>query len=315
MREKLVVGVDLGGTTVKTGLITSSGVILAERRLPTLGDEGPEAVMGQVRKSIEGVLASAKGKAVRGIGIGSPGLVEKNGIVKAPPNFKGWTSVPMADEIQAAFDIHTEVDNDANTAAIAEAKFGAGRAFPNFLFVIWGTGIGGGIIMNGQIYRGPSGGAGEIGHVSIDYKGPLCKCGTAGCIETYVGQRYLSARAVEILKQHPESKIHALVGGDLSKVEPLYISQAAHDGDRVALDIFTEAGTLLGVALGGVMNTLDYRVSIIGGGISAAGQFVFDAITASVKANVMSPMRDEIIVIPAQLGNTAGMLGAAGLVL
>jgi glucokinase len=315
MSQKLVVGVDLGGTTVKTGLITSNGEILAEIKLPTLADDGPVAVMGQIRKSIEGVLASAKGATVSGIGIGSPGIIEKNGIVKAPPNFKGWTAVPMADEIQAAMNIHTEVDNDANTAAIAESKFGAGRAFPNFLFVIWGTGIGGGIIMNGQIYRGPYGGAGEVGHISIDYKGNLCKCGIRGCVEAYVGQRYLSARTVEILKQHPESKIHQLVGGDLSKVEPLYISRAADDGDQVARDIFTEAGTLLGVAIGGVMSTLDFRVTIIGGGVSAAGQFVFDAITKSIKANVQAPQREGITVLPAQLGNSAGMLGAAGLVL
>jgi glucokinase len=315
MSEKLVVGVDLGGTTVKTGLITENGEIVAEIKLPTLADEGPRAVMGQIRTSIEGVLAGARGASVSGIGIGSPGIVDRKGVVKAPPNFKGWTSVPMADEIQAALNIHTEVDNDANTAAIAEAKFGAGRAFPNFLFVIWGTGVGGGIIMNGQIYRGPTGGAGEVGHISIDYNGRLCKCGMRGCVEAYVGQRYLSARAVEILKEHPESMVHTLVGGDLSKVEPLYISQAALAGDRVAHDIFAEAGTLLGVALGGVMSTLDYRVSIIGGGVSAAGQFVYDAITQSVRANVQAPLREDIRVLPAQLGNTAGILGAAGLVL
>jgi glucokinase len=315
MNEKLVVGVDLGGTTVKTGLITSNGEILALSKLPTLADNGPAAVIVQVRKSIEEVLVHAGHSDVSGIGIGSPGIVDKNGIVKAPPNFKGWNSVPMADEIQLAMKIHTEVDNDANTAAIAESKFGAGKEFPNFLFVIWGTGVGGGIIMNGQIYRGPSGGAGEVGHISINYQGPQCNCGTRGCVEAYVGQRYLSARTVEKLKTHPESKILELVGGDVSKVEPLYISQAAQEGDPLAREIFTEAGTLMGVMIGGVMNSLDYRVSIIGGGISAAGQFVFDAITSSVKNNVQAPLREGIRVIPAMLGNTAGMLGAAGLVL
>jgi glucokinase len=315
MNDKLVVGVDLGGTTVKTGLITSNGEILALSKLPTLADDGPKAVLGQIRKSIEEVTAHAGPAEVSGIGIGSPGIIDKNGIVQAPPNFKGWTAVPMADEIQLATKIHTAVDNDANTAAIAEAKFGAGKEHPNFLFVIWGTGVGGGIIMNGQIYRGPFGGAGEVGHISVDYKGNLCKCGTRGCVEAYVGQRYLSQRTVEKLKEHPESKINQLVGGDMSKVEPLYISQAAHEGDKLARDIFTEAGMLLGVVIGGVMNTLDFRVSIIGGGVSAAGQFVFDAITASVKENVQAPLKEGIRVIPAQLGNTAGMLGAAGLVL
>lgn len=315
MNDKVVVGVDLGGTTVKTGLITANGEILALSKLPTCADDGPSAVLKQIRTSIDEVIAHAGRVEVTGIGIGSPGIVDKNGIVKAPPNFKGWTAVPMADEIQLTTKIHTVVDNDANTAAIAESKFGAGKEYPNFLFVIWGTGVGGGIIMNGQIYRGPFGGAGEVGHISINYNGNLCNCGTRGCVEAYVGQRYLSARTVEKLKTRPDSKILELVGGDLSKVEPLYISQAAHDGDALAREIFTEAGTLLGVMIGGVMSTLDYRVSIIGGGVSAAGQFVFDAITASVKNNVQAPLREGIRVIPAQLGNTAGMLGAAGLVL
>ncbi|MGE5315572.1 MAG: ROK family protein [Acidobacteriota bacterium] len=315
MNNKLVVGVDLGGTTVKTGLITRSGEILALSKLPTLADDGPKAVLGQIRKSIEEVIAHAGPAEVTGIGIGSPGIIEKNGIVKAPPNFRNWTSIPMADEISFAMKIHTEVDNDANTAAIAESKFGAGREFPNFLFIIWGTGVGGGIIMNGQIYRGPHGGAGEVGHISIDHNGPVCNCGSRGCVEAYVGQRYLSARTAEKLKSHPESKINELIGGDLSKVEPLYISQAAHEGDPLAREIFTEAGRLLGVMIGGVMNTLDYRITIVGGGVSAAGQFVFDAITESAKASVQAPLKAGIRVIPAQLGNTAGMLGAAGLVL
>ena len=200
-------------------------------------------------------------------------------------------------------------------AAIAEAKFGAGKQYPNFLFVIWGTGVGGGIILNGSIYRGPFGGAGEIGHVCIDYDGLQCNAAHRGCVEAYVGQRYLSQRTIVRLKNHPRSLILKLVAGDVSKVEPKYISQAALKGDRLAREIFTEAGTLLGVALGSVLNTLDLRVIIIGGGISAAGDFVFTAVKKSVQSHVMKPMREDITVLPAKLGNSAGILGAAGLVL
>jgi len=310
------IGVDLGGTTIKTGIVSSDGKIIAQSKFPTLGEKGPKAVISQIRRSIDEILPNAKGKHLRGIGIGSPGIVdEKGGIVKDPPNFADWHNIALGNAIEKAFNFDVKVENDANVAAIAEARFGAGKSHPNFLFVIWGTGVGGGIILNGKIYRGPFGGAGEIGHVCIDYRGLQCNCGARGCVEAYVGQRYLYQRTIERLKSNPRSRILTLVGGDPSKVEPKYISEAALKGDKLAREIFTEAGTLLGVALGSVLNTVDLRVIIIGGGISAAGNFVFTAIRKSVQSHVMKPMRKDITVLPAKLGNSAGILGAAGLVL
>jgi len=313
---RYAIGVDLGGTTIKTGIVSSAGKIFAQSKFPTLGEQGPKAVIAQIRRSIDEVLVHAKGKKIGGIGIGSPGIVdEKGGVVKDPPNFADWHSVALGNAVKKIFKLNTRVENDANVAAIAEAKFGAGKRHPNFLFVIWGTGVGGGIILDGSIYRGPFGGAGEIGHVCVDYQGLRCNCGARGCVEAYIGQRYLSQRTVERLKSEPASLILNLVGGDVSKVEPKYISEAALKGDVLAREIFTEAGTLLGVALGSVLNTIDMRVVIIGGGISAAGGFVFDAVKKSVQSHVMKPMRDDITVLPAKLGNSAGILGAAGLVL
>ncbi len=310
------IGVDLGGTTVKTGLISSDGNILATSKLPTRADESPQAVIEQIKKSISEVLKHTNNGGVAGIGIGAPGLVQNpGGIVKNPPNLKGWDVVPLADEIAKEFKMPVEVDNDANVAAVAEAKFGAGKDYPNFLFIIWGTGVGGGVIMNSQIYRGPSGGAGEVGHISINYEGLLCNCGTRGCVEAYIGQKYLSNRTIEKLRANPNSKIMEVVGGDLNKVAPVYISKAAEMGDKLATDILVEAGTLLGVMIGGVMNTLDFRVTVIGGGVSAVGNFVYNAITESVKKNVQKPLRDGIKVIRAELGNDAGIFGAAGMVL
>lgn len=310
------IGVDLGGTTIKTGLVDSSGKIIFQSKLPTLGEQGPKIVVAQIQKSIKEVMGKAKGKSPRGIGIGAPGIIEEEGgIVKDPPNIPGWHHVALGSKIEKAFRIKVKVENDANVAAIAEARFGAGKRYPNFLFVIWGTGVGGGIILNGKIYRGPFGGAGEIGHVSIDYNGPECNCGAKGCVEAYVGQRNLSQRTIDRLKTQPSSKILDLVGGDISKIEPIYIAQAAHQGDMLAREIFTEAGTLLGVALGGVLNVIDLRVVIIGGGLSASGSFVFEAVKKSTQAHVLKPLKEDIKVIPAKLGNSAGILGAAGLVL
>lgn len=316
MAQQLAIGVDLGGTTVKTGLINTEGKILAISKVPTRAEENPDAVIEQIKKSISEVLSHTNGSPVAGIGIGAPGLIQNpGGIVKSPPNLKGWDVVPLAEIISKEFHLPVEVDNDANVAAVAESKFGAGKEHPNFLFIIWGTGVGGGIIMNNHIYRGPTGGAGEVGHISINYEGLLCNCGTRGCVEAYVGQKYLSKRTIEKLKSHPESTIPQFAGGDESKIEPIHISQAAEAGDRLAREILVEAGTLLGVMIGGVMNTLDFRVTVIGGGVSAVGDFVYDAIKESVKKNVQKPLRDDIKILRAQLGNDAGIFGAAGMVL
>ena len=316
MAQQLAIGVDLGGTTVKTGLIDSTGTIIAQSKLPTLAEVSPTAVVGQIIASIKEVLPHTKGQPLAGIGIGSPGLIQNpGGIVKSPPNMKDWDVVPLADEIKKVFNVRVEVDNDANVAAVAESKFGTGKDLSDFLFVIWGTGVGGGIIMNHQIYRGTSGGAGEVGHISIDHNGLLCNCGTRGCVEAYVGQKYLSKRTIEKLKTNASPKLMELVGGDLEKLAPVHLSMAAEAGDALSRDILVEAGTLMGVMIGSVMSTLDFRDTVIGGGVSAVGDFVYDAIRASVQRNVQKPMRDGIRILRAQLGNDAGIFGAAGMVL
>ena len=315
-KSNIVIGVDLGGTTIKAGVVSADGSILYNNKFPTNAGKGPATVIQQIRAAVQDALQHTDGAQVGGIGIGSPGVVDDEGVVKAPPNFVDWDEVPLKSELSKLFPaVSIGVENDANAAAIAESKFGAGVQYPNFLFVIWGTGVGGGIILNHKIFRGPTGGAGEIGHVSIDYSGPQCNCGNVGCVEAYVGQRYLSQRTAQRLQAHPDSRILQLVGGDLSKIEPVYISQAANEGDTLAREILVEAGQLLGVALAGVMNIMDLRVSIIGGGISASGGFVMQAVQDSVVQHVLRPLRKDIRVLPAQLGNDAGLLGAAGLVM
>jgi glucokinase len=314
--SNVVVGVDLGGTSIKAGVVSASGAILYQNKLAACADRGPSVVIRQIESAVHDALDHTNRLRVGGIGIGAPGVVTDDGVVKAPPNFVDWDEVPLKVELGKLFPgLPICIENDANAAGIAEARFGAGIQYPDFLFVIWGTGVGGGIILNHKIYRGPTGGAGEIGHITIDYQGPQCNCGNVGCVEAYVGQRYLSQRTAERLKSHQESKILQLVGGDPSKIEPIYISQAAHDGDPFAREILVEAGKLLGVALAAVMNVMDLRVSIIGGGISAAGAFVMEAIQDSIARRVLRPLRKGIRVLPAKLGNEAGILGAAGLVL
>ncbi len=315
MSNEFVVGVDLGGTTVKTGLVSSDGRIVYQNKFPSNAVLKQDDVLRQIESSIRDATDHSDGATVRGIGIGSPGMVDDDGNVKAPPNFADFDNVPLRKKIEDIFSIPVQVENDANAAAIAESRFGAGKPFPDFLFVIWGTGVGGGIILNRKIFRGPTGGAGEIGHICVAYQGVQCNCGSWGCVEAYVGQKYLSQRTAEKLKKNPKSRIVEMVEGNLDRIEPVYIARAAKEGDVFAREVLLEAGLLLGVALGAVMNTMDLRVSIIGGGISGAGEFVMDAVKKSVQNHVLKPHRPDIKVLPAKLGNDAGILGAAGLVL
>jgi len=315
MDSHVAIGVDLGGTTVKAGVVSADGKILYQNKFDSSAGGARSTVIAQIEASIRDAADHSNGAPIGGIGLGSPGMVDDNGVVKAPPNFSDFDNVPLQAILANRFNLPVRVENDANAAAIAESRFGSGRKFPNFLFVIWGTGVGGGIILDRKIYRGPFGGAGEIGHVCIDYNGPRCNCGAVGCVEAFVGQRYLSQRTAEKLKSHPSSKILEHTGGNPDLIEPVYISRAAQAGDALAREILVEAGMLLGVALGAVMNIMDLRVSIIGGGISGAGDVVMDAIKKSVQGHVLKPLRPDIQVLPAKLGNNAGILGAAGLVL
>jgi glucokinase len=315
MSNESVIGVDLGGTTVKTGLVSPEGRIVYQNKFPSHAGMGRDDVLRQVEMSIRDAMEHANGAVVRAIGMGSPGMVDDDGNVKGPPNFADFDGVPLREKLETAFQLPVKIENDANAAAIAESKFGAGKPFPDFLFVIWGTGVGGGIIMNRKIFRGPTGGAGEIGHICVNHGGVPCNCGSRGCVEAYVGQKYLSQRTAEKLKKNAKSRIVDLVDGNLDRIEPVYIARAAKEGDTFAREVLLEAGMLLGVALGAVMNTMDLRVSIIGGGISGAGEFVMDAVKKSVQEHVLKPLRPDIKVLPAKLGNDAGILGAAGLVL
>ena len=323
MSSERTIGIDLGGTTIKGGVVDSHGTIHAQHTLESLAEEGPSAVIRQIAIVIGKLLGQSKGADIVGIGVGAPGVVTLDGgLVKHPPNFAGWTEVYLGNELQKLFKLPVFVENDANVAALAEARFGAGVGVNDFLFVIWGTGVGGGIILNGEIYRGPTGAAGEIGHVTIDYNGPPCNCGNRGCVEAYVGQRYLSQRTRDRLaplmgewKQHrsgsPPSKIIDLVQEKLELIEPAIISRAAEQGDRFAHEVLEEAGELLGVGIASVLNVLDLQTVIIGGGVSAVNAFVFEAVERSVRSRVLKSAKEEIRIRQAKLGNTAGILGAA----
>lgn len=313
-KTKYAIGVDIGGTNIKIGIVTSTGKILKKITFRTEADKGPKTIIRKIISAIEELTTGSKYK-INGIGIGCPGVViPGKGIVENPPNLPGWKKVNLKKIISKEFKKNVFVDNDANAAAIGELTFGNGKNYKSFIMVTLGTGVGGGIIINKKIYHGDFGAAGEIGHISIDYKGPKCNCGSYGCIEAYAGNQYLKRRVRLQLKSHPESKIWKLINNDLSKVSPRIIQQAAESGDKFAKSVIVELGFHLGAAFTSLCNVLDISVFIIGGGIAGFGKPLFDSIRKTISNRVMAPIRPRVRVHPAKLKNDAGIKGASALV-
>jgi len=310
--QKYSIGIDLGGTSVKFGLVNEAGKIKKKFSLDTNASKGPKAVIEQIKTGTAQLLKSKE--KIIGIGIGTPGsVIKKKGIVENPPNFKGWGRIPLGSIIKKEFDKKVYVENDANVAAIGELIFGAGKKYDNFIMITLGTGVGGGIIINRKIYRGESGAAGEIGHVSINEKGKKCKCGSRGCIETYAGNNYLIEQVKKELPRHKDSKLHKLLS-EGHTLTPKLIHEAYLLNDSYSELIITDLGQKLGSALASIINVLDIPRIIIGGGVAGFGEILFDTVQSTIKSRVMKPFRPRIKVKPAKLKNEAGIKGASALV-
>jgi glucokinase len=316
--NSLAVGIDLGGTSIKAGLVSSTEGILSLHVRETRADEGPNAVLDDISCLIAECLSGLPEETNVPIGIGAPGTVHfKKQTVTNPPNFPGWGVVNIADAICLRMPSvqNVIVDNDANVAALGSARFGAGQAFNSFLMVTLGTGVGGAIVFNGKLFRGDTGGAGELGQVSIDYEGPIARSGIPGAIEAYIGQRYLSKHARRTLTHQPDSLVHAIAEEQSSKITPRILSLAATKGDQAAIDILSWAGGKLGFALGSAINLLDIKNVVVGGGVSGAGEFILGPAREAVHKSVTPSMRDNILIVQETLGNKASVLGAAFLAL
>ncbi|HWF43827.1 MAG TPA: ROK family protein [Candidatus Kapabacteria bacterium] len=322
VKHPLLLGVDIGGTTIKIGVVEMpSGIVRAEAAFPT-PQEGARAVATEIAQHVRD-FRSAYPEVDR-LGVGVPGAMNLDrSLVRYPPNFKGWKEEPLRQyltEVLPEFS-HIEVDNDAKVATLAEAKLGAGQNTSHFLLVTLGTGVGGGIYCKEGndsspkftgIFRGASGGAGEFGHTSIDFNGPLCNCGARGCIEAYLGQHYLSERTRKKLLDDPS--ISSPLRSIEDELTPKLIADAMNSGDAFARSVFEEAGMLLGVALANTAKLLDIHVFIVGGGVADAGPVLFDAALTSLRANVLENLKPVVEIRRAAFGNRAGIIGAAMLV-
>jgi glucokinase len=310
----ITIGIDIGGSSVKAVLTEIGARTIATRQVSSRSGEGPGAVIDVLHGVIASLMDEAGDSRVEGIGVGMAGTIDiDEGVVYHPPNFAKWDAVPLASRLSERWHVPVRLDNDANCAALGESWYGAGRGLDSFVGMTLGTGVGGGIIVNGAVYHGTRGFAGEIGHVSIDYNGPECNCGGRGCIEAYVGIGYLMTRALPLLENDATSGLHERAVSDPGSLTPRDLTEAALEGDTTAAGILSDTGTKLGCAAASVANLLDITTFLIGGGISGAGDLIVQPMLLSARSRVLEVHRDSLEVRLAELGNDAGMLGAAAL--
>lgn len=313
---ELFVGVDLGGTTMTVALIDENGLIHAEAEEPTLAVEGAEALVGRIVAGIRKLMAQ-KGLgpgAVAGIGMGVPGLIDTaRGVALLAPNLH-WENVPVADLVARELGMPVRIQNDVRCAALGEKRFGAGRGVDNLVLITLGTGIGSGIFLNGQLWTGPGGYAGEAGHITVEAEGPACACGNRGCVEAFSGRFGIIRRAKEALAQQPSAKLLDLVQGDPDRLTPALLHQAAVAGDKLAAKVLEDTGRYVGIGMASVVNLLNPERIIVGGGVARAGELILEPIRKEIRQRAVRLAADMVEVVPAQLGAAAGVIGASTLV-
>jgi glucokinase len=310
---KLYVGVDVGGTKVAVGLVDAAGTICALGRVPMnahgSAQEGLESVLSAIAQVID-----RSPTAIAGIGICSPGPLDPvAGVILNPPNLPCWRNFPLAESVQKIHRVEVKLDNDANAAALAEARWGAAVGYGSVFYVTIGTGIGTGIIIDGKMHHGRTGSAGEGGHVSIDFRGPICRCGKPGCIEVLASGTAIARRARERISAGRTSAILEIAGGELEAVRGENVAQAYAIGDDLAKEILSESVRMLALWLANMVDLLDPEVVVIGGGAAMLYQPFFDQLRRQIAALTVNPRSGEVPVVPARYGADAGVAGGAAL--
>jgi len=302
--KKYVVGVDVGGTNIKLGVVGPSGKVIARNSFATKPYALNRikliaALSSEIQASI--ITAGLSKKQIAGVGIGLPGLVDyEKGIVRFLPNIPGWRGVHLKSILQKRIKLPVFVDNDVKVITLAESKFGAGRVVRNLVCLTLGTGVGAALILNGQLYRGEDNAAGELGHMPLNEHGPKCNCGGFGCFETYVGNRPLFALA---------SRMMRTPGMTTQKMFAL-----AKKGNKKALLFWKTAAEHIGNGLVGIVNLLNPRLIIIGGGISNNEKFLFKTIAQTIRRRAMSLQGSAFKIKRAEFKDDAGIIGAYVLV-
>ena len=307
------IGLDVGGTTFKAGVVTEDGRIVHKDAMPT-GIERPyQEIIADMAALCKKVAADAgiEMSEIKSIGVGVPGLFDnKTGMIPFCTNL-GWHDIPFVAEMKKHLDTPVYGDNDATVAGLAESVAGVSAGIRDSVFLTLGTGVGGGIIIDGKPYSGAHGCGSEIGHMMIKMGGELCTCGNYGCFERYASATAIIREARKAIVEYPESSMLAACGGDPEKLNAKIVIDAAKAGDEAAKAVFGGYVQALAVGIINIINMLDPEVIVLGGGVSAAGEFLLDAVREAVKPMVFFKTMPYARIELAQLGNDAGIIGAA----
>ena len=345
------IGVDLGGTDIKAGLVSSEGDVSCRVVVPTdVETGGPKVVAARIAEAVRQVLVKAETAdfhvtAARepgsddeafeiGVGLGSPGLIiAETGVVHFSPNFPGWSDIPLVTYVNTELSkLHTPkrvaapninkqykpvlsgMDNDVNVMTLGELHHGAGVGYKNLVALTLGTGVGGGVVIDGQVYHGSQNTAGELGHTVVEPNGRYCGCGNQGCLEAYAGAKNIVERTQEKIAAGRSTTLASATNAGTA-LTPRMIAEAAQAGDELATEIFAETGRYIGIALTSIAHILNPQIAIIGGGIAEAGEkLLFEPIRAEFSKRAMD-IPAQMKIVKAHLGNDAGIVGAAMLAL
>jgi glucokinase len=317
VREQFIVGIDLGGTNIAAGAMPLDGTReIAMRMIPTLAEGGAAAVVDRIAALVEDVIAQTRSETgaersdFLGVGIGSPGPLDRaRGVVIVTPNL-GWRDFPLREEVSSRVKLPATLDNDANCATLGEFWCGAAKGGRNVVGMTIGTGIGGGLILDGKLYHGASDAAGEIGHTTIDSTGRRCKCGNYGCLEAYTSGPAIAERAREVLEVDEDTLLVQMVDGDVKKITAQTVFEASKRGDRVALEVVRDTAHFLGVGVSNLINIFNPDTFVIAGGVTQAGDLLFEPLRAEVRRRAFKPSVEACRIVPGALPLSAGVVGA-----
>lgn len=314
-KKSRIISIDFGATFVKLGKLSLAGTILEKDFFPTKGFKSRNSLIAKMVERASYLIGKDKNR-ILGIGVGVPGQVDyKKGVIYNLTNVKGWKGIALRGILKKRLKpLPVFVDNDANAAALGEAEWGAAKGYKHIVCVTLGSGVGGGLVIDGEVYRGRSYSAGEIGHVCIERYGPGCNCGGFGCVEAFVGNSYIVRDVVKKLKGGQRSTILKLAGGKYSNITPEVIDRASRKGDRFSINVWKEAGYNVGIGLSNIVNILNPEIIVIGGGVSKTGRVLFDAIRKAIHERAIPIFTKGLVVKRAKFVEDAGIVGAAALV-
>ncbi len=305
------IAIDLGGTNIKAAVVDQELGIIEQSSTPTHAELGKDHLLDRIAGVI---MELTKKDGVVGIGMGLPGMVSiDQTTVYYPPNLPSLDGVNASEEITLRTKLPCRIENDANIAALGSLHFGVGKKYSHFIMLTLGTGVGGGIIINNELFKGSRGIAGELGHIILDYHGPLSNSVTRGTIEAYLGQRFLSRFAMDMITQHPNNPLYQKFSKDFDKLEPVDLTQAANTGNELAIEILEKTGQRLGYAIINYTHMMDIRTYVLSGGVAKAGEWLFGPAREIVKKHMMPPFQEGFEIVYEDLGNDSSLLGAAGL--